>query len=77
MSIAATAQMRLWLTTRITLGRAFRPNSSQSELDASHQTKQLTVEAIEVLCRVGQRPAYKRAMEKGDPGFQPKLGATV
>ncbi|KAF2502662.1 glutathione S-transferase [Lophium mytilinum] len=25
--------------------------------------------------RVGERPAYKRAMEKGDPGFKPLLGA--
>lgn len=27
------------------------------------------------LQRVGQRPAYRRAMEKGDPGFTPVLGA--
>ena len=29
------------------------------------------------LQRIGERPAYKRAMEKGDPGFKPLLGATV
>ena len=27
------------------------------------------------LQRVGQRPAYRKAMEKGDPGFTPVLGA--
>lgn len=27
------------------------------------------------LGRVGERPAYKRAMEKGDPGFEPALKA--
>jgi glutathione S-transferase len=27
------------------------------------------------LQRVGERPAYRRAMEKGDPGFAPMLGA--
>jgi glutathione S-transferase len=27
------------------------------------------------LKRVGERPAYKRAMEKGDPGLEPLLGA--
>jgi len=29
------------------------------------------------LQRIGARPAYRRAMEKGDPGFAPLLGATV
>src|SRR6185437_396722 len=29
------------------------------------------------LQRIGARPAYKRAMEKGDPGFAPLLGAKV
>ena len=29
------------------------------------------------LWRVGERPAYRRAMEKGDPGFKPMLDATV
>jgi len=29
------------------------------------------------LQRVAARPAYQRAMEKGDPGFTPMLGATV
>ena len=29
------------------------------------------------LQRVAARPAYRRAMEKGDPGFAPLLGATV
>ncbi len=29
------------------------------------------------LWRVGGRPAYRRAMEKGDPGFKPMLEATV
>ena len=29
------------------------------------------------LQRIGARPAYQRAMEKGDPGFKPLLGATV
>ncbi len=29
------------------------------------------------LSRVGERPAYRRAMEKGDPGFKPMLEATV
>jgi glutathione S-transferase len=29
------------------------------------------------LWRVGGRPAYRRAMEKGDPGFEPMLGARV
>jgi glutathione S-transferase len=27
------------------------------------------------LTSVGERPAYRRAMEKGDPGFKPLLGA--
>lgn len=27
------------------------------------------------LKRVGERPGYKRAMEKGDPGFVPVFGA--
>jgi glutathione S-transferase len=29
------------------------------------------------LQRIGERPGYKRAMDKGDPGFKPLLGATV
>lgn len=29
------------------------------------------------LQRIGAREGYKRAMEKGDPGFKPMLGATV
>jgi glutathione S-transferase len=29
------------------------------------------------LQRIGERAAYRRAMEKGDPGFSPLLGATV
>jgi len=29
------------------------------------------------LTRIGARPAYRRAMEKGDPGFAPLLGAKV
>ncbi len=29
------------------------------------------------LQRIGARPAYVRAMEKGDPGFAPMLGATT
>ena len=29
------------------------------------------------LKRLAERPTYKRAMEKGDPGFAPLLGATV
>ena len=29
------------------------------------------------LQRIGERPAYGRAMEKGDPGFAPLLGPTV
>lgn len=29
------------------------------------------------LARVGERPAYRRAIEKGTPGMQPMLGATV
>lgn len=29
---------------------------------------------LEYLKRVGQRPAYQRAMEKGDPGLEPILG---
>ena len=30
---------------------------------------------VKYLQRVGQREGYKRAMEKGDPGFEPILGA--
>jgi glutathione S-transferase len=29
------------------------------------------------LQRIGERPGYKRAMEKGDPGFAPLLGPTT
>jgi glutathione S-transferase len=29
------------------------------------------------LQRIGERPAYRRAMEKGDPGFAPLLGPTI
>lgn len=29
------------------------------------------------LQRIGERPGYSRAMDKGDPGFKPLLGATV
>ena len=29
------------------------------------------------LQRIGARPAYQRAMAKGDPGFAPLLGATI
>ena len=29
------------------------------------------------LQRIGERPAYQRAMEKGDPGFAPLLGPTI
>ncbi len=32
---------------------------------------------LSYLQRIGARPAYRRAMEKGDPGFAPLLGAAT